>query len=69
MLREAANRYDIDLGTSIMIGDKLDDIGAGISAGCRAILIRTGYGADHEKLVSVSTEVYDDILEAVKSLK
>jgi len=51
-----------------MIGDKLADIGAGNAAGCRAILVRTGYGADHANLVSSSTEVYDNLLAAVKSL-
>jgi D-glycero-D-manno-heptose 1,7-bisphosphate phosphatase len=68
MLKEAARRYGIELGSSIMIGDKLADIGAGISAGCRTILVRTGYGADQEKLVSSSTKVYDDLLIAAKSL-
>jgi len=68
MLIEAARRYDIDLGASIMIGDKLADIDAGISAGCRTILVRTGYGAEHERLVSSSTDVYDDLPAAVKSL-
>lgn len=68
MLLEAARRYDIDLGGSVMIGDKLADIGAGVSAGCRPILVRTGYGAGHERLVPPSTEVYDDLLAAVKTL-
>jgi len=68
MLKEAARRYDIDLDNSIMIGDKLADIGAGMSAGCRTILVRTGYGLDHEDLVSSDTEVYDNLLAAAKSL-
>lgn len=68
MLKEAALLHDIDLAASIMIGDKLADIGAGISAGCRTILVRTGYGANHEKLVSASTLVCDDLLAAAKSL-
>lgn len=68
MLKEAARRFDIDLGDSVMIGDKLADVGAGMSAGCRTILVRTGYGADHEKLVSSATKVYDNLLAAAKSL-
>lgn len=68
MLTEAARRYDIDLGSSIMIGDKIADIGAGKAAGCRTILVRTGYGADQENFVSQTTEVYDDLLAATKSL-
>lgn len=68
MLSEASRRYDIDLRESIMIGDKLADIGAGIAAGCRTVLVRTGYGGEQEKLVAAPTEVYDDLLAAVKSL-
>lgn len=68
MLKEAARRYSIDLEASIMIGDKLADIGAGMSAGCRTMLVRTGYGADQEYGVSSPTEVYDDLLAAANSL-
>ena len=68
MLKEAAHRYDIDLDTSIMIGDKIADTEAGNAAGSRSILVRTGYGADNESLVSSSTEVYDDLLSAVQGL-
>lgn len=68
MLKEAARRYDIDLAASVMIGDKLADVSAGLAAGCRTILVRTGYGADDESQVSNSTAVFDDLLSAVKSL-
>jgi D-glycero-D-manno-heptose 1,7-bisphosphate phosphatase len=68
MLHEAARRYDIDLENSIIIGDKLADIGAGEAAGCRAVLVRTGYGADEEKLAAPQTVVCDDLLSAVKYL-
>ena len=44
MLLQAADELDIDLSRSFMIGDKLADIEAGISAACRALLVRTGYG-------------------------
>lgn len=68
MLLEAARRYDIDLASSVMIGDKLADIEAGIAAGCRTILVRTGYGAAEEPRVPPGTEVYDDLLAAARSL-
>ncbi|MEI7816454.1 MAG: HAD-IIIA family hydrolase, partial [Desulfuromonadales bacterium] len=68
MLHEAAQRYDIDLKNSIMIGDKLADIEAGIAAGCRTILVRTGYGADEEQHTGSHTTVCDDLLLAVKCL-
>lgn len=68
MLHEAARRHDIDLENSIMIGDKLADIEAGQAAGCRTILVRTGYGADEEQYVGPETVVCDDVLTAVKCL-
>jgi D-glycero-D-manno-heptose 1,7-bisphosphate phosphatase len=68
MLLEAARRYDIDLENSIIIGDKLADIEAGKAAGCRSILVRTGYGINEEHQIGQETEVYDDLLSAVKSL-
>jgi D-glycero-D-manno-heptose 1,7-bisphosphate phosphatase len=68
MLLEAARRYDIDLENSTMIGDKLADIEAGHAAGCRTILVRTGYGAGEEQYVGSDTIVCDDLLSAVKYL-
>jgi len=68
MFTEAADRFDIDLESSIMIGDKLIDIQAGKGAGCRSILVRTGYGAEQEDGLSAGSEVYDDLLTAVKSI-
>jgi D-glycero-D-manno-heptose 1,7-bisphosphate phosphatase len=67
-LHEAARRFDIDLSNSTMIGDKLADIEAGQAAGCRTILVRTGYGADEEQYVGQQTVVCDDLLSAVKCL-
>lgn len=45
MLLQAAAELNIDLGSSFMIGDKLADIEAGERAGCRSLLVLTGYGA------------------------
>jgi len=68
MLQEAAGRFDIDLEASVMIGDKLADVQAGTAAGCRPILVRTGYGAEEERRCPDGTEVFDDLLAAVESL-
>jgi D-glycero-D-manno-heptose 1,7-bisphosphate phosphatase len=68
MLQAAARRNDIDLENSTMIGDKLADIEAGLAAGCRTILVRTGYGAVEEKYMGAQTAVCDDLLSAVKLL-
>lgn len=42
MLLAAADRHDIDLARSWMIGDILDDVEAGRNAGCRTMLIDNG---------------------------
>jgi D-glycero-D-manno-heptose 1,7-bisphosphate phosphatase len=46
MLEQAARDLDIDLSRSYMIGDKLSDIEAGWNAGCKSILVLTGYGRE-----------------------
>jgi len=44
MLLQAATEHGIDLAASWMIGDKRADLEAGRAAGCRSLLVRTGYG-------------------------
>jgi D-glycero-D-manno-heptose 1,7-bisphosphate phosphatase len=68
MLQEAARRFDIDLKSSLMIGDKLVDVEAGRSVGCRSVLVRTGYGRNEEGGLSDGSEVYDDLLAAVTQI-
>lgn len=45
MLIKAAEELDLDLGRSWTVGDKESDLLAGIRAGTRAILVRTGHGS------------------------
>lgn len=45
MLLQAALEHNLDLQHSFMVGDKLADIEAGKRAGCKSILVLTGYGA------------------------
>ena len=45
MLLQAALEHNLDLQHSFMVGDKLADIVAGERAGCKSILVLTGYGA------------------------
>jgi len=44
MLLDSAAANDIDLSRSVMVGDRWSDIHAGRRAGCRTVLIGTGYG-------------------------
>ena len=45
MLLRAAADLGIDLAKSWLIGDRRTDLEAGAAAGCRTILVRTGYGS------------------------
>ena len=44
MILRAAEEHGIDLSHSVMMGDSTQDIAAGIRAGVRTILVRTGHG-------------------------
>lgn len=44
MITEAARRWDIDLGTSVLVGDRWRDIEAGRQAGVQTVLVDRGYG-------------------------
>ena len=69
LLRDAAQALDIELASSIMIGDAQSDIVAAKAAGCRAVLVKTGRGVEHAARMpsSVLEGVYvaGDLAEAV----
>ncbi len=48
---------------TVFVGDSLRDIQAGVAAGCRAVLVRTGNGAQHEAAArnAGATDVYNDL--------
>jgi D-glycero-D-manno-heptose 1,7-bisphosphate phosphatase len=46
LLDRAAADLHIDLVRSYMVGDKWSDVELGQRAGCRAVLVRTGFGHD-----------------------
>jgi D-glycero-D-manno-heptose 1,7-bisphosphate phosphatase len=65
MLLRAARELDLDLEASWLIGDRLSDMQAGIAAGCRTILVRTGYGKNVELSEGSPSLVCADLAEAV----
>jgi D-glycero-D-manno-heptose 1,7-bisphosphate phosphatase len=46
MVLDAARELGLDLAQSWFIGDKIADVECGQRAGCRTILVLTGYGAE-----------------------
>ena len=71
MLLRAAADLDLDLGRSVMIGDKPSDVAAGQAAGAAGVLVLTGYGRgefEHRREAwGVKPDhVAEDLLDAVE---
>lgn len=68
MLLQAAAELELDLERSWMVGDTAADIAAGHAAGCRSILVRTGYGAAFVEAdgAQAPAAVVDDIAAAAR---
>ena len=49
MIDEAAADLDLDPARSFVVGDKWIDVQLGRAVGARAILVRTGCGAEEER--------------------
>lgn len=69
-LFDAREAFGVDLARSYMIGDKLSDLECGWNAGVAgAILVRTGYGAEHERRLGQQRHravVVDDLAAAAE---
>jgi D-glycero-D-manno-heptose 1,7-bisphosphate phosphatase len=65
MLEKARDELGLDLRKSILVGDATTDILAGIRAGCRTILVRTGYAGTDGKAVAEPDHTVADLAEAV----
>lgn len=71
MILQAQKDFDIkDLSKCHMIGDKMSDIHTGKSAGCKTILVKTGYGGKAgENLENIAPSFYaSDLYDAVMNL-
>lgn len=67
MLLQAAQELGLVLEESFAVGDTEKDILAGKAAGCRTILVLTGYGKDEaEKVSDIVDYTADDLLGAVR---
>ena len=68
MIREAAERYNIDLAGSWMIGDTTMDIQTGINAGMRTALVLTGEAGNDKKYDVKPDLVCRNLLDAVEKI-
>ncbi len=72
MLLNFADRFDINLNNSWMIGDAVTDIQAGLAAGTKPLLVQTGRGTTQEAMLSDhqldETPVFADLEDAVSFL-
>jgi D,D-heptose 1,7-bisphosphate phosphatase len=67
MIMQAQSDLGIeDLSTCFVIGDKIGDIKCGDLAGCKTILVSTGYGGDDGWSDALPMYRSKDLLEAVK---
>jgi D-glycero-D-manno-heptose 1,7-bisphosphate phosphatase len=70
MLKQAAREYGIDTHLAFIVGDKASDLDAGHRAGCRTVLVLTGYGElARENLNDCDFQpdyVSTDLLDAVR---
>ncbi len=73
MIEEAAKDFDLDLGRSYIIGDRMIDVQTGNAAGIPAILVLTGYGRDEVEMCrkhgAVMAYVAEDLADAVRYIR
>ncbi len=66
MIKKAEEDFNLNLKNSYLIGDSTRDIKTGINAGCKTILVKTGYaGKDGKYKVKPDYEV-SNLFEAIK---
>lgn len=66
LLREAAERFNIDLFRSFMVGDATSDVLAGARAGAKTVLVKTGLAGTDGKY-EIKPDFYaDHVLDAVR---
>ncbi len=46
MILDASEKFNIDISKSYMIGDNVTDVECAGNAGCKSILVKTGYGLE-----------------------
>jgi D-glycero-D-manno-heptose 1,7-bisphosphate phosphatase len=66
MLLTAASEQAVDLSRSWIVGDKVADIQAGVAAGCKPVLVLTGYGVEARHEVPEDVPCCENLLAAAR---
>ncbi|MGH9338319.1 MAG: D-glycero-alpha-D-manno-heptose-1,7-bisphosphate 7-phosphatase [Acidobacteriota bacterium] len=78
LIKRAQRELNIDLNQSYLVGDKLLDVMTARRAGCKSILVKTGYGqgewdsikdkeiTDEADVLTIPDRIVEDVLEAVE---
>lgn len=68
MIVQLAEKYNVDLSQSWMVGDSTVDIKTAENAGLKSILVRTGESGNDNKFSVTPQYIADDILDAVNKI-
>jgi len=68
MILKAAEKYNIDLGQSYMVGDDKRDIQAGINAGCTPIFLTGGKEENKESISGLDVQIFSSLKEFADTL-
>jgi len=68
LLKKAAADLGLNLKESYVVGDSTQDIQTGKNAGCKTILVKTGYGGKDGRFKAKPDYVAEDLLDAAKKI-
>ncbi len=63
MFMEAAKDFSIDFSNSIIVGDKISDLEAGVRLGMKTVLVETGHGAEEKDKIYFKTDICKNLYE------
>ncbi|MFH0832237.1 MAG: HAD family hydrolase [Candidatus Aenigmatarchaeota archaeon] len=69
MLLKAKKKFNIDIHSSFIVGDRTVDVQTGKNAGCKTILVKTGYAGSDKKYDAKPDFICRDLYRAAKLIE